>query len=116
MSQVADRPLDAKVSFRTIAKDPLVAPIIVIVFVLLAGLGLVFPVLPLFARSFGVGNDGAGLFLGTFGFARLFGDLIGGSIVDRRGERWTAIVGMTFLGVCCVVTGAAPNFPVALIG
>ncbi|MDQ4095334.1 MAG: MFS transporter [Actinomycetota bacterium] len=116
MSQVADRPPDAKVSFRTIAKDPLVAPIIVIVFVLLAGLGLVFPVLPLFARSFGVGNDGAGLFLGTFGFARLFGDLIGGSIVDRRGERWTAIVGMTFLGVCCVVTGAAPNFPVALIG
>ena len=115
MSHVAETEDESKVSFRTILRDPLVAPIIVIVFVLLAGLGLVFPILPLFARSFGVGNDGAGLFIGTFGFARLFGDLIGGSVVDRRGERWTAIVGMTFLGVCCVVTGAAPSFTVALI-
>src|SRR3712207_1560227 len=54
---------------REILTDPLVGPIIVIVFILLAGLGLVFPVLPLFARSFGVGNDGAGLFIGAFGFA-----------------------------------------------
>ena len=100
---------------RAILTDPLVGPIIVIVFILLAGLGLVFPVLPLFARSFGVGNDGAGLFIGTFGFARLFGDLIGGTIVDRKGERWTAVVGLGFLGACCAATGAAPSFPVALV-
>ena len=78
-----------KVTFATVLKDPLVGPIIGLVLVLLFGFGLVFPVLPLFARSFGVGNDGAGLLLATFGFARLFGDLIGGSIVDRKSERWT---------------------------
>jgi MFS family permease len=106
---------EQKIGARQILTDPLVGPIIVIVFILLAGLGLVFPVLPLFARSFGVGNDGAGLFIGAFGFARLFGDLIGGTIVDRKGERWTAIAGLGFLGACCAATGAAPNFPIALV-
>ena len=104
-----------RVTLRSILTDPLIGPIIGIVFVLLAGFGLVFPILPLFARSFGVGNDGAGLLIATFGFARLFGDLIGGTIVDRRGERWTAIVGMSFLAVCSGATGAAPNFVAAVV-
>jgi MFS transporter, DHA1 family, multidrug resistance protein len=104
-----------KVTIAAVLKDPLVGPIIGLVLVLLAGFGLVFPVLPLFARSFGVGNDGAGLLLATFGFARLFGDLIGGSIVDRKGERWTATVGMAYLAVCATATGAAPNFVTALV-
>jgi MFS family permease len=104
-----------RVTLRSILTDPLVGPIIGIVFVLLAGFGLVFPILPLFARSFGVGNDGAGLLIATFGFARLFGDLIGGTIVDRRGERWTAVVGMAFLALCSTATGAAPNFVAAVV-
>ncbi|MQB00892.1 MAG: MFS transporter [Actinobacteria bacterium] len=104
-----------KVTARSILTDPLIGPIIGIVFVFLAGFGLVFPVMPLFARSFGVGNDGAGLLVGAFGFARLFGDLIGGSIVDRKGERWTAIVGMVFLAICASATAAASNFVLALV-
>jgi MFS family permease len=104
-----------RVTARSILTDPLVGPIIAIVLVLLSGFGLVFPIMPLFARSFGVGNDGAGLLIATFGFARLFGDLVGGSIVDRKGERWTAIAGMIFLGVCSTITGAAPNFVAATI-
>lgn len=103
-----------KVTLRSILTDPLVGPIIGIVLVVLAGFGLVFPILPLFARSFGVGNDGAGLLIATFGFARLFGDLAAGSIVDRKGERWTAVVGMAVLALCSSATGAAPNFPVAV--
>jgi MFS transporter, DHA1 family, multidrug resistance protein len=104
-----------RVTLKSIMTDPLVGPIIGIVFVLLAGFGLVFPILPLFARSFGVGNDGAGLLIATFGFARLFGDLIGGSIVDRKGERWTAVIGMVFLALCSTATGAAPNFVAAVV-
>jgi MFS family permease len=104
-----------RVTLKSVLTDPLVGPIIGIVLVLLAGFGLVFPIMPLFARSFGVGNDGAGLLIGTFGFARLFGDLIGGSIVDHRGERWTAIVGMVFLALSATATGAAPNFAAAVV-
>lgn len=95
--------------------DPLVGPIVGIVFILLAGFGFVLPTLPLFAKSFGVGNDGAGLFIASFGFARLFGDLIGGTIVDRKGERFTALSGMTLLALCASATGAAPNFLLALV-
>ena len=69
----------------------------------------------MFARSFGVGYDGVGFFISTFGFMRLFGDLIGGAIVDRKGERWTAVAGMTLLAVCSTITGLAPNYVVALI-
>ena len=104
-----------RVTLRSILVDPLIGPIIGIVFVLLAGFGLVFPIIPLFARSFGVGNDGAGLLVAAFGFARLFGDLIGGSIVDRKGERWTAVTGMLFLSLCSTATGAAPNFAAATV-
>jgi MFS family permease len=104
-----------KVTLKSIATDPLVAPIIGIVFVLLAGFGLVFPIIPLFAKSFGVGNDGAGLLVASFGFARLFGDLIGGSIVDRKGERWTAVVGMASLALCSAATGTAPHFAIAVL-
>src|SRR5918992_3700067 len=104
-----------RITLRSILTDPLIGPLMGIVFVLLAGFGLVFPILPLFARSFGVGNDGAGLLIATFGFARLFGDLIGGSIVDRKGERWTAIVGMAFLALCSSATGAAPSFAAAVV-
>ena len=71
--------------------------------------------MPLFARSFGVDYDGVGLFIGAFGFMRLFGDLIGGTIVDRKGERWTAIAGMALLAVCATATGLAPNYAIALV-
>lgn len=104
-----------KVTLRSILGDRYIGPIIGLVFLVLAGIGVVFPILPLFARSFGVGYDGVGLFIGTFGFMRLFGDLIGGVIVDRRGERWTAVAGMSLLAVCSTATGLAPNFSIALV-
>ena len=100
---------------RSILSDPLVGPLIGIVLIFLSGTGLVFPIIPLFARSFGVGNDGAGLLIGTFGLARLIGDLVGGTIVDRRGERWTAISGMAVVGLASSATAAAPNFLFALV-
>lgn len=108
-------PTEEKVGLRSILRDPLVGPLIGIVLILLAGTGLVFPIIPLFARSFGVGNDGAGLLIATFGLARLVGDLIGGTIVDGRGERWTAVTGMAVVAVASSATAAAPSFLFALV-
>ncbi|MEA2433391.1 MAG: transporter, family, multidrug resistance protein [Actinomycetota bacterium] len=103
------------VSLRSVLTDPLVGPIVALVFILLAGLGLALPIIPLFARSFGVDYGGTGVMIGAFGFGRLFGDLIGGSIVDRRGERWSAVLGMAGLAVCATATALAPNFAVAVL-
>src|SRR5687768_2302227 len=107
--------LDEKVTLKSILGDRYIGPIIGLVFIVLAGIGVVFPVMPLFARSFGVGYDGVGLFIGTFAFMRLFGDLIGGAIVDRKGERWTAVAGMALLAVCATATGLAPNYGIAIV-
>ena len=104
-----------KVTLKSILGDPYIGPVIGLVFIVLAGIGVVFPIMPLFASSFGVGYDGVGLFIGSFGFMRLFGDLIGGAIVDAKGEKWTAVAGMSFLAVCATATGLAPNYPVALV-
>jgi len=106
---------EEKVTLRSILTDRHIGPIIGLVIIVLAGMGAVFPVLPLYARSFGVGYDGVGLFVGSFGFMRLFGDLIGGSVIDRRGERWTTVAGMSLLTVCSAATGLAPNYALALV-
>lgn len=104
-----------KVAFRAILADPHVRPIIWLVLVVMTGVGVIFPIVPLYALSFGVGYDGAGFLIGTFGFTRLIGDLIGGGIVDRKGEQWTAVTGMIFTAACAVATGLAPTFSVALV-
>ena len=49
MSGASRQETTEKVTFRSVLTDPLVGPLIAIVFVLLAGFGLVFPVLPLFS-------------------------------------------------------------------
>lgn len=85
------------------------------VFLLLSGMGLVLPIMPLYVRSLGADYNATGFLLACFGFARLFGDLIGGSIVDRKGERWTAVRGMLLLILCSALTGLAPNYGFALV-
>ena len=104
-----------RVTFKSIMTDPYIGPAIGLVFIIMAGIGVVFPIMPLYARSFGVGYDGVGVFIGAFGFMRLFGDLIGGAVVDRKGERWTAITGMSLLATCAAATGLAPNYGVAIV-
>jgi MFS family permease len=103
------------ISTRELLRDPYIRPVIGLVFVVLTGFGLVLPVMPLYVRSLGAGYGGIGILLAGFGFARLFGDLIGGTIVDRKGERWTAIAGMAVLGICSIATGLAPNYGFALV-
>jgi DHA1 family multidrug resistance protein-like MFS transporter len=86
-----------------------------ITFVVMLGFGIIAPILPLFARSFGVGFGAAGLLISAFAFARLLFDLVAGPIVDRYGERLAATGGLVFLALSSVATGLAPNFALALI-
>jgi MFS family permease len=86
-----------------------------VVFVLMAGFGVVAPILPLFARSFGVGYAAAGGMISAFAAARLAFDLVAGPLIDRYGERRAATLGMTFLALCALLTANAPNFALATI-
>src|SRR5258706_15239313 len=87
-----------KVTFRTIISDRPVRVVMLIVFVIMLGFGIIAPILPLYARSFGVGYDAAGLLISSFAFTRLIFDLIAGPIVDRFGERMAATSGVMFVG------------------
>jgi DHA1 family multidrug resistance protein-like MFS transporter len=85
-----------------------------VVFIVMAGAGLVLPVLPLFARSFGVGYGAVGLLVSAYGLARLVFDLAAGPIVDRLGERATAAGGLAVVAAGSALTGIASSFAMAV--
>jgi DHA1 family multidrug resistance protein-like MFS transporter len=99
-----------KVSVRLILGDPAVRVVVLIVFVIMLGFGIIAPILPLYARSFGVSYDVASLLISAFAFARLVFDPIAGPIVDRRGERLSAMTGVLFVGVSAAAAGLARSF------
>jgi DHA1 family multidrug resistance protein-like MFS transporter len=110
-----EKQVPAKVGVRVILSDPAVRIVILIIFVVMLGFGIVAPVLPLYARSFGVGYGAAGLMISSFAFARLVVDPFSGPVVDRVGERRSAAAGVAIVGVSSVLTGLAPTFTLAVI-
>jgi MFS family permease len=99
----------------SILSDRRVTSVVLVVFIVMAGAGLVLPILPLFARSFGVGYGAVGLLVSAYGLARLVFDLAAGRIVDRLGERVTAAVGLVVVGLGSALTAVAPGFAAAVV-
>jgi MFS family permease len=98
-----------------ILSDRRVTSVILVVFFVMAGAGLVLPVLPLFARSsFGVGYGAVGVLVSAYGLARLVFDLVAGPIVDRFGERVTAVGGLVVIALGSALTAVAPGFAMAV--
>ena len=100
---------------RAILSDRSVAAVIALALFLNLGTGVVLPILPLFARSFGVDYGQAGLLVGAFYFARLLSDLASSAIVNRLGVRRSAGSGLLLLAVGALLTGLSPSFWVAVI-
>lgn len=71
-------------------------------FVIAIGYGLVAPVLPQFARGFGVGFTAASAIISAFALMRLLFAPFSGALVQRLGERWVYLSG---LGIVAVSTG-----------
>jgi MFS family permease len=111
---VAEPPAPAKIGVRSILADRSVRLVMVITFTIMLGFGIIAPILPLYARSFGVSFGAAGLLISAFAFTRLLLDPVAGPIVDRYGERAAATGGLLFLAASSVATGFAPNFALAV--
>lgn len=99
---------------REILEDRGVRAVIGLALLVMAGFGLVLPVLPLFARSFGVDYGSASLLVSAFAFTRLGADLVAGPLVDRYGERLTGGLGIALTAGSAVATALAPTFAVAV--
>ena len=102
-------------AIRAILSDRSVASVIALALFLNLGTGIVLPILPLFARSFGVEYAQAGLLVGAFYFARLMSDLAASAVVNRLGVRRSAGSGLLLLAVGALLTGLSPSFWVAVI-
>ena len=98
-----------------IIRDPALRVIMLVVFVIMLGFGIVAPILPLFARSFGVSYGAAGLLISAFAFTRLAFDLFAGPVVDRWGEQRSSIAALLFVAGSSALTAVAPNYPLAVI-
>lgn len=100
---------------RAILSDRAVTAVVGVAFVLMLGAGMVLPILPLFARSFGVGYTETGILVSAYAGARLVVDLAAGPAVDRWGERACAAAGLAVVAVASLATALAPAFELAVV-
>ncbi|GMU40963.1 MAG: MFS transporter [Chloroflexota bacterium] len=80
----------------------------------MAGQGVIAPVLPLFADEFGVGAAAIGLTLSFFALARLILNVPLGVLSDRYGRRMLLIAGPLVTAVGMVGSGLSPSIEVLL--
>jgi DHA1 family multidrug resistance protein-like MFS transporter len=78
--------------------------------VVMMGHGIISPVLPLYAQSFGVGTAMIGLTITVFGAARLVVNLPAGLLSERYGRRLLLFGGPAVMALGSLGSGFAPTF------
>jgi MFS family permease len=81
-----------------------------VAFAVAVGFGIVAPVIPVFAREFGVGRTAAGAVISAFAFMRLVSALGSGRLVDRLGERLVLAAGIGIVAVSSALAGLAQSY------
>lgn len=83
--------------------------------VVMLGQGVISPVLPLYAQSFGVGTAVIGLSISLFGAARLVANLPAGFLSERYGRRLLLVGGPAITVVGSLLSGLAPDIWLLLL-
>jgi MFS transporter, DHA1 family, multidrug resistance protein len=79
-------------------------------FLNMLGVGIVGPVLPLYASNFGVSAAMVGLLISSFGIARIPVNVPAGSLADRLGRKPLLVGGPLLIAVSALLTGLAGSF------
>lgn len=87
----------------------------VIAFCVMIGFGVVLPVLPVYARSFGVGNFEVGAVVSAFALMRLLCSPFCPRLIGLLGERVVLAVGMFIVAISSGLVALAQNYPQMLI-
>jgi MFS family permease len=90
--------------------DPVIVPAMAVSLVVALGFGLVVPVLPLYARSFGVGAFEVGMLVSAFAAMRLVSDLPAGLLIRRIGSARAVALGTSIVACSSAAAGFAANF------
>ena len=104
----------ADVRIRELVSDRGVRSITAVALLAQTGFGMVLPVLPLYARSFGVGYGAASVMISAWALARLASDLVVGPLVDRYGERRVGAPALCLTAACAAGAAVSPTFPLAV--
>jgi DHA1 family multidrug resistance protein-like MFS transporter len=102
-------PLRALLVSRAVASAAAVAIVVAL------GFGLLVPVLPLYARSFGVPATQVGLVVSAFALWRLLCDLPAGRLVGRLGAARATALGAAIVACSSAAAGLAPSFPLLVL-
>jgi MFS family permease len=100
---------------RDVLRIPEVRAAMLGTFVIMLGYGILSPVLPSYAKTFGVGYDAVGLLISAFSLARLVADPFVGRYIDNFGERRMVVLGAIVVGVSSVASALAPTFGLLVV-
>lgn len=87
----------------------------VVTFLLVTGVNILAPVLPLYATTFGVTSAQVGLVIGVFALGRFIADPLGGALSDRFGFNRLAVAGCILTGVASIAAAASTSFTLLLV-
>jgi len=87
----------------------------VIAFFVMVGFGVVVPVLPIYVRSFGVGNAEVGAVVSAFALLRFISSPFCGRLIDLAGERAILSIGIGIVALSSGLVGIAQNYPELLV-
>lgn len=87
----------------------------VIAFFVMVGFGVIVPVLPVYVKSFGVGNLEIGAVVSAFALMRFVASPVCGRLIDRAGERTVLAVGFGIVAVSSGLVGLAGSYPQLLL-
>ena len=82
----------------------------------LVGFGIVFPLLPLYARRFGAGAATVGALFASFSVAQLLFAPVWGRLSDRVGRKPVLVLSLAGTAVGSLMTGLAGSLPLLFAG
>jgi DHA1 family multidrug resistance protein-like MFS transporter len=79
------------------------------------GVGIISPILPLYAVTFGVSYSLVGIVVSIFGLTRMLTDMPAGLLVDKVGKRPLLLIGLCLFAVAAIIAVFAASFEGLLI-
>lgn len=90
--------------------QPKLIPILITVMLVMSGMGVISPVLSIYAASFGVSITMVGLFITAFGIGRLLVNIPTGILAERLGRKRLILAGTLTLCVSSIGAALADSF------
>jgi MFS family permease len=90
-----------------LTRNPIVLPVYAPTLLLAIGGGMLTPILPLYAASFGASYALIGLVLGSRGLGTILGDLPAGMLIRRVGQRRLMMIGLVCIALCGLAMSTA---------